>query len=77
MLGILNRMGNDQITILLELLYAEIAGMRPVGRAQSVQAELQKRMEAMLATSPLPASVNAARRAASDFTRLGGRAFRR
>jgi len=75
MLGILNRMGNDAEYNTFRTAYAEIAGMRPVGRAQSVQAEIQKRMEAMLATSPLPASVNAARRAASDFTRLGGRAF--
>ena len=29
----------------------------------------------MLATSPLPAAINNARRAASDFTRLGGQAF--
>jgi hypothetical protein len=32
-------------------------------------------MEAMLANSPLPAAVNNARRAASDFTKLGGQAF--
>lgn len=75
MLGILNRMGNDAEYNTFRVAMAEIAGMRPVGRAQSVQAEILKRMEAMLATSPLPASINASRRAASDFTRLGGRAF--
>jgi len=75
MLGILNRMGNDAEYNTFRVAFAEIAGMRPVGRAQSVQAEILKRMEAMLATSPLPASINASRRAASDFTRLGGRAF--
>jgi len=72
MLGILNRMGNDAEYNTFRTAYAEIAGMRPVGRAQSVQAEIIKRMEAMLATSPLPAAINNARRAASDFTRLGG-----
>ena len=75
MLGILNRMGNDAEYNTFRTAYAEIAGMRPVGRAQSVQAEIIKRMEAMLATSPLPAAINNARRAASDFTRLGGQAF--
>lgn len=75
MLGILNRMGNETDYNTFRLAYSEIAGMRPVGRGQSVQAEIVKRMEAMLANSPLPASVNAARKAASDFTKLGGKAF--
>ena len=75
MLGVLNRMGNDAEYNTFRTAYAEIAGMRPVGRAQSVQAEIIKRMEAMLANSPLPAAINNARRAASDFTRLGGQAF--
>ena len=75
MLGILNRMGDETDYNTFRIAYSEIAGMRPVGRAQSVQAEIVKRMEAMLANSPLPASVNAARKAASDFTKLGGRAF--
>ncbi len=75
MLGILNRMGNETDYNTFRLAYSEIGGMRPIGRAQSVQAEILKRMEAMLANSPLPASVNAARKAASDFTKLGGKAF--
>ena len=75
MLGILNRMGNETDYNTFRLAYSEIAGMRPIGRAQSVQAEIIKRMESMLANSPLPASVNAARKAASDFTKLGGKAF--
>ena len=75
MLGIVNRMGNETDYNTFRLAYSEIAGMRPIGRAQSVQAEIVKRMESMLANSPLPASVNAARKAASDFTKLGGKAF--
>ena len=75
MLGILNRMGNETDYNTFRLAYSEIGGMRPIGRAQSVQAEILKRMESMLANSPLPASVNAARKAASDFTKLGGKAF--
>jgi ABC-type Fe2+-enterobactin transport system substrate-binding protein len=68
-------MGNETDYNTFRLAYSEIAGMRPVGRAQSVQAEIVKRMEAMLANSPLPASVNNARKVASDFTKLGGKAF--
>jgi len=75
MLAIVNRMGSETDYNTFRIAYSEIAGMRPVGRAQSIQAEIIKRMESMLATSPLPASVNAARRAASDFSKLGGRAF--
>jgi hypothetical protein len=75
MLGILNRMGDETDYNTFRLAYSEIAGMRPVGRAQSVQAEIVKRMEAMLANSPLPAAVNNARKVASDFTKLGGKAF--
>ncbi len=75
MLGVLNRMGDETDYNTFRVAYEEIGGMRPLGRAQSVRAEIMKRMEAMLANSPLPASVNGARRAASDFTRLGGRAF--
>ena len=57
-------------------VYSAIKKMRVAGTpADSVRAETLKRMEAMLANSPLPASVNTARRAATDFTRLGNEAF--
>tara|TARA_A100001011_G_C14222383_1_gene804976 strand:- start:12 stop:1448 length:1437 start_codon:yes stop_codon:yes gene_type:complete len=75
MLGILNRMGDEVDYNTFRRAYSEIAGMRPSGTASSVQAEIVKRMESMLANSPLPPAVNAARKAASDFTKLGGRAF--
>ena len=75
MLGILNRMGDEVDYNTFRRAYSEIAGMRPSGTASSVQAEIVKRMESMLANSPLPPTVNAARKAASDFTKLGGRAF--
>ena len=75
MLGILNRMGSETDYNSFVRGYGEISSMRPVGPAKAVQAELTKRMEAMLASSPLPAALNKARRTAADFTNLGGRAF--
>ncbi len=45
------------------------------GTASSVRAELLKRMESMLANSPLPAAVNAKRVIASGFTNLGAKPF--
>lgn len=75
MLGILNRMGSETDYNSFVRGYGEISSMRPVGPAKAVQAELTKRMEAMLASSPLPAALNKARRTAADFTNLGGKAF--
>ena len=58
-------------------VYSEIGNMRLGGtRADSVKAEVIKRMEAMLANSPLPASVNNARVIASQFTKQGGEPFK-
>jgi hypothetical protein len=45
------------------------------GTASSVRAELLKRMESMLANSPLPAAVNTQRVIASGFTSLGKKPF--
>ena len=57
-------------------VYSAIGKMRVGGTpADAVKAEVRKRMEAMLANSPLPASVNKARRIATDFNRLGNEAF--
>lgn len=75
MLGILDRMGSETDYNSFVRGYGEISSMRPVGPAKAVQAELTKRMEAMLSSSPLPAALNKARRTAADFTNLGGRAF--
>ena len=38
-------MGNETDYNTFRLAYSEIGGMRPIGRAQSVQAEILKRME--------------------------------
>jgi len=57
-------------------VYSAIGKMRVGGTpADAVKAEVRQRMEAMLANSPLPASVNKARRIATDFNRLGNEAF--
>jgi len=45
------------------------------GTASSIRAELMKRMEAMLASSPLPAALNSKRVIASGFTNLGKKPF--
>ena len=57
-------------------VYTAIGDMKGLtGKASSVRAELLKRMESMLANSPLPAAVNAKRVIASGFTNLGAKPF--
>ena len=57
-------------------VYTAIGDMKGLtGKASSVRAELLKRMESMLANSPLPAAINAKRVIASGFTNLGAKPF--
>jgi hypothetical protein len=44
--------------------------------ASAVQAEILKRMEAMMANSPLPPTLNNLRTTASQFTSFGANLFR-
>jgi len=56
-------------------IYTEIGAMRPTGPAVSVQAEIIKRMEAMMSNSPLPTSINNLRKTAAQYTNFGAKFF--
>jgi len=57
-------------------VYGAISRMRFNNGASAVQAEIMKRMEAMMANSPLPATLNNLRTTASQFTSFGADLFR-
>jgi hypothetical protein len=74
--SMVQRMGNETDYSNFARIYSAIGKMRVAGTpADAVKANVRQRMEAMLANSPLPASVNKARRIATDFNRLGNEAF--
>ncbi len=57
-------------------VYGAISRMRFNNGASAVQAEIMKRMEAMMANSPLPPTLNNLRTTASQFTSFGANLFR-
>ena len=57
-------------------VYGAISDMRFNNGASAVQAEIMKRMEAMMANSPLPPALNNLRNTASQFTSFGSNLFR-
>ena len=57
-------------------VYGAVSRMRFNNGASAVQAEIMKRMEAMMANSPLPPTLNNLRTTASQFTSFGGQLFR-
>jgi len=57
-------------------VYGAISDMRFNNGASAVQAEIMKRMEAMMANSPLPPALNNLRTTASQFTSFGSQLFR-
>jgi hypothetical protein len=57
-------------------VYGAISRMRFNNGASAVQAEIMKRMEAMMANSPLPPTLNNLRTTASQFTSFGSQLFR-
>ena len=76
MLGLIDGMGERMNFVDFRRIYSSIGNMRPVGEALSVRAEILKRMEAMMANSPLPASLNNLRRTAAQFSNFGANFFR-
>tara|TARA_R100001369_G_scaffold2956_2_gene9603 strand:+ start:6543 stop:9185 length:2643 start_codon:yes stop_codon:yes gene_type:complete len=76
MLGYVQGMGGRINFKDFRQLYGAIGELRPLGKASTVRAEILKRMEAMMATSPLPASVNNLRKTAAEFTDFGSSFFR-
>ena len=76
MLGMLMSVGERTNFPEFRRIYTAIGAMRPTGPAVSVQAELIKRMEAMMANSPLPASINNLRKTAAQYTNFGAKFFR-
>ena len=76
MLSMVGRLGERIDYNQFKNVYTAIGDMKGfTGKASSVRAELLKRMESMLANSPLPAAVNAKRVIASGFTNLGAKPF--
>tara|TARA_R110000823_G_scaffold19777_3_gene60936 strand:- start:38 stop:2731 length:2694 start_codon:yes stop_codon:yes gene_type:complete len=74
--SMVQRMGTEVDYNNFRRVYGAIGKMRLGGTpADSVKAEVLKRMESMLANSPLPASVNNARVIASQFTKQGAKPF--
>jgi hypothetical protein len=76
MLSMVGRLGDRIDYNQFKNVYTAIGDMKGLtGKASSVRAELLKRMESMLANSPLPAALNAKRVIASGFTNLGAKPF--
>jgi len=75
MLGMIMSMGPRADFPRFRRVYTAIGDMRPTGTASSVRAELLKRMEAMMADSPLPREVNNLRKTAAQFTQFGSKFF--
>ena len=75
MLGMIMSMGERADFPRFRRVYTAIGDMRPTGAASSVRAELLKRMEAMMADSPLPREVNNLRKTAAQFTQFGSKFF--
>ena len=76
MLSMVGRLGERIDYNQFKNVYTAIGDMKGLtGKASSVRAELLKRMESMLANSPLPAAINAKRVIASGFTNLGAKPF--
>ena len=75
MLGMIMSMGERADFPRFRRVYTAIGDMRPTGAASSVRAELLKRMEAMMANSPLPREVNNLRKTAAQFTQFGSKFF--
>jgi len=75
MLGMIMSMGERADFPRFRRVYTAIGDMRPTKTASSVRAELLKRMEAMMADSPLPREVNNLRKTAAQFTQFGSKFF--
>jgi hypothetical protein len=76
MLGMVMALGDRADFQRFRRVYTAIGEMRPSGIANTVKAELVKRMEAMMADSPLPGPINNMRKSAAQFTNFGAKFFR-
>jgi len=75
MLGYIEGMGPKINFVDFRRIYTSIGNMRPIGEASTVRAEILKRMEAMMANSPLPRDINNLRKTAAQFTQFGSKFF--
>jgi len=75
MLGQVLALGNRTNYNALRRQYSFLGAQKFQGEAQSVQAELLKRMEALLSDAPLPPALMKEAKVVKEFTRMGTRSF--